>query len=102
MNKKNYRRFMFRTNAAEIAEWNKVAKQQKVSLSSFIREGTRRHKSGMSNEQLNLHLVEMRRALNFALQLRTVDQKNARIERVRDYLTAMIHRANNIPTTWEG
>ncbi|MGY4601240.1 putative Fe-S protein YdhL (DUF1289 family) [Bradyrhizobium sp. GM22.5] len=102
MNKSAYRRFAFRTHAHEIAEWNRVAKNQKKSLSAFIREAAHRHKAAMSNEELNQHLIEMRRLLNMALQVRTPEQKNNRIERVRDHMTAMLHRANKIRTsnTW--
>lgn len=102
MNKKEYRKFAFRTNAFEIAEWARAAEKQNKPLSAFLREAAHRNKAGMSSDELNQHLVEMRRALNMALHVRTADQKNVRIERVRDHLTAMIHRSHKIgrPDAW--
>ncbi len=66
----------------------------------FLREAAHAHKAGLTQEQLNAHLVEMRRVLNAALQVRTVEQKNHRIEVVRDHLTKMLHRDSRSRNPW--
>jgi hypothetical protein len=92
MNPKQYRKFAFRTNAYEIAEWACAAAKQNKPLAAFIRDAAHRARAGMSSAELNRHLVMMRSLLNAAMSVRTPDQKNQRIAAVRDHLTAMIHR----------
>ena len=96
MDRKEHRRFAFRSHVAEIEELTKAADRNNVSLSAFIRNAAHAAKAGLTDNELNGHLLAVRSMLNASLNVRTEEQKQKRVIDARDYLTALIHRKGPI------